>query len=150
MMKLAFTVIWPSENAGKVLKFKRCWTYGGSSELITVYIRWKNGFLPESQFVYRANSTSGDYQDEINCENFSRWLNTRSHSQLAIQQTSNYEECPISEESGEGTFEKITKKEHMVSWLEVNGYLADMSMRRIVLYLKAEVARKELPDWPDF
>jgi hypothetical protein len=66
------------------LTFRKCWqgpgsrgvmdTVSGRNRLIVVHIGSKDGFLPGAQLVYKANSTTGDYHGQMNCDKFSRWI----------------------------------------------------------------------------
>jgi hypothetical protein len=87
-------------------RYSRCWTVGWSVELIVVYMRSKNGFVPEAQLVYRTESTNGDNQEKM--KTFP--ANTPSHSQLASQQVSSKEHSPVSGQSAEQTSQEICEK----------------------------------------
>jgi hypothetical protein len=42
-----------------------------------VYLSGKCGFVTNALFIFKSNSKTGDYHDEMNSENYIRWLNEK-------------------------------------------------------------------------
>lgn len=66
---------------------KRCWQGPGTpgvitplnrgQRLIVVHAGSTDGFVPGTQLIYKASSSTGDYHREMNGENFRKWIEQR-------------------------------------------------------------------------
>jgi hypothetical protein len=103
-----------------------------SNRLIVVHTGSKDGFLPGAQLAYKANSTSGDYHGQMNYDNFSRWITHQAIPNLPPNSVVVMDNAPY--QSTNKPPAKYANKQDMVDWLQANGCLADISMRKPVLY----------------
>ena len=108
---------------------KRCWqskdTDGVLSprnrgqRLIVVHAGSEDGFIPGARLIYKAALSTGDYHNEINAKNFTKWLEEMLLPNLdgpsaivmdnASYHTMQYDKCPTSN-TREADIQVLTKK----------------------------------------
>jgi transposase len=123
----------PSENAGKDLEFEMD-TVSGSNRLIIVHTGSKDGFLPVAQLAYKVNSMSGDYHGQTNYDSFSQWITHQVILNLPPNNVVVVDSAPYNSTLHNKPPGKSANKQDMVDWLQVNRRLADISMKKTVLY----------------
>lgn len=59
---------WQSKDVGLNVPFSK------GERMIIVHAGSKNGFIPGAALIYKASSSTGDYHNEMNFDNFMKWL----------------------------------------------------------------------------
>lgn len=62
---------WQTKDIGLSVPFSK------GDRMIIVHAGNKNGFIPGASLVFKAKSSSGDYHNEMNFDNFVKWLEER-------------------------------------------------------------------------
>lgn len=105
----------------------------GSGRYIVVGIGSEKGFLPGSQLVFKAGSSTGDYHGQMNGENFTRWIMEKVLPNLPPASVIVMDNAPYHSMQLNKAPTSSSNKTEMVDWLLKNGMTADMSMRRYAL-----------------
>ncbi|CAG4982209.1 unnamed protein product [Colias eurytheme] len=102
--------------------------------VIIVHAGGCQGFVPNACLIYKANSTTGDYHDNMNFENYKTWLtkqllpNLPKNSVIIMDNASYHnvvsEKCPNSN----------SNKSIMQEWLTEKNIPFEESMKKIELY----------------
>lgn len=118
-MKHTFIVATPHRKAGrmKVLLEVFFSPISKGQRLIIVHAGSVNGFVPGASLIFKSNQVTGDYKNDMNFENFKRWVteklipNLHAQSVLILDNTSYHnvqlEKAPTSASS----------KNTMINWL---------------------------------
>nr|XP_004932428.2 uncharacterized protein LOC101736207 isoform X1 [Bombyx mori]XP_012551118.1 uncharacterized protein LOC101736207 isoform X1 [Bombyx mori]XP_037867233.1 uncharacterized protein LOC101736207 isoform X1 [Bombyx mori] len=123
---------------------KSCWQSEEEPRLFTsdsVGSRWiiahagtENGFISNALFIFKSQSKSSDYHDDMNSANFLKWMNeklipnlpTRS---LVVMDNAPYHCTQINEAPTMSTL-----KDEMLNWLRERGIYFEESRIKPVLY----------------
>lgn len=104
------------------------------SRFIVVHAGGKTGFVPNALLVYKSHQTTGDYHNDMNFENYWKWLtekllpNLEPRSVIVIDNASYHNKClnpaPTS----------ASKKADMQEWLSSKGIYYGSDMLKVELY----------------
>ena len=102
--------------------------------LIIIHAGSENGFIPNSLTMWRSSVSTGDYHNQMNWENYKKWLeeklipNLLSNSVLVMDNASYH--CKIDEKAPTSN----SRKADMISWLQKNNISYTESMLKPTLY----------------
>ena len=116
--------------------------WGSSSKrLIIASVGSERGFLKESQLIFEARSTQGDYHGKMNSRNFERWLQTSVLPNLPPASVIVMDNAPYHSRQVDRTPSRYDTKVSMVAWLHKKGIVCDVSQRKEALYKLVEENR---------
>ena len=99
--------------------------------LIVVHAGSEDGFIPGARLIYKAALSTGDYHNEMNAKNFTKWLEEMLLPNLdgpsaivmdnASYQTMQYDKCPTSN-TRKADIQVLTKKKSCFKLILVHMY----------------------------
>lgn len=116
---------WQSENTVLAVPFNK------GNRLIIVHAGSEAGFVKGAQLVFTSKSKSGDYHDDMNFDNFQRWLNTQLIPNLPVFVRDNapYNIVQLDRSPTQNTIQPVLQK-----WLSDHNIEFDNSMLRTEHY----------------
>ncbi|XP_076621619.1 uncharacterized protein LOC143342022 [Colletes latitarsis] len=105
-----------------------------SHRFIIVHAGGKAGFINGAKLMFKARSETGDYNGQMNGENFQRWIQEKllpniSENTIIIMDNAPYHSVQINKPPS-----KYTTKPKMIEWLTKNNIPFAESMLRYELY----------------
>jgi hypothetical protein len=125
------------------LMFKKCWqgdavdlviTTSTSHILIMMNIGSSNGFLEGTGLVFRAGTASGDYQGQMNADNFEKWLSEIVIPKLPPASVLVVDNAPYHRRQVDKPPSASALEKEMIDRLEKHGVQCDTSARKAALY----------------
>jgi transposase len=93
-----------------------------------------NGFLPNSQLVYKAGSATGDYHGQMNSANFEKWAFEKLVPNLPPHAAIFLDNAPYHCIQVDKPPSAYALKSDMISWLRNNGVDCNATMHKDSLY----------------
>ncbi|KAJ4451835.1 hypothetical protein ANN_03313 [Periplaneta americana] len=122
------------------LTFQKCWQGpevtgicadgNAADRLIMVHVGPRPGFLNNASLVYKAGTTDGDYHGQMNSGNFGKWVWENLLTSLPPNSVVVLDNAPYHNVQVDKPPTKNTVKSDMVSWLQRQGVVCDISMRK--------------------
>lgn len=102
--------------------------------VIIVHAGGCEGFVPNASLVYKANSTSGDYHDNMNLNNYKKWLSTQllpnlPENSVIVVDNASYHNALLEKAPNSNS-----NKNEMQTWLTEKNIPFDETMKKIELY----------------
>lgn len=106
------------------------------TRVIIVHAGGCEGFVPNASLVYKANSTSGDYHDNMNLDNYKKWLTTQllpnlPEKAVIVVDNASYHNALLQKAPNSNS-----NKQAMQTWLAEKNIQFDESMKKIDIILK--------------
>ncbi|XP_076298376.1 uncharacterized protein LOC143217712 [Lasioglossum baleicum] len=124
---LCFGKCWQSKEMLGILK-------NSSHRYIIIHAGGKNGFINGAELMFKANSTTGDYHDQMNSENFEKWLQQKLIPNLLPNSVIIMDNAPYHTIQLNKVPTKYAPKENMIEWLLKNNITHSENMRKFELY----------------
>ena len=118
---------WQSESVALKVPF------GKGDRFIVVHAGSENGFIDGASLVFKAKTSQGDYHDEMNGENFMRWLREKLIPNLPPNTVLIVDNAPYHNRQEDKCPTTATRKAEIQAWMERNGIAYSTGM------LKAEL-----------
>lgn len=119
---------WQSEDTVLAVPFNK------GNRLIIVHAGSEAGFVKGAQLVFTSKSKSGDYHDDMNFDNFQRWLNTQLIPNLPANSVVVIDNAPYHSVQLDRSPTQNTTKPVLQKWLRDHNIEFDNSMLRTELY----------------
>ncbi|XP_050293523.1 uncharacterized protein LOC126734047 [Anthonomus grandis grandis] len=102
--------------------------------LIIVHAGGKNGFVKDGLLIFRSGSKSGDYHDDMNHENFMKWVETQllpnlPPNSVLVLDNASYHNVQVKKNVTSGS-----KKQLIIDWLKEHNLEHDEKMTKTELY----------------
>ncbi|CAG4965576.1 unnamed protein product [Parnassius apollo] len=104
------------------------------TRVIIVHAGGCEGFVPNASLVYKANYTSGDYHDNMNLDNYKKWLTTQLLPNLPVKAVIVVDNASYHNALLEKAPNSNSNKQVMQTWLAEKNIQFDESMKKIELY----------------
>lgn len=102
--------------------------------VIIVHAGGCEGFIPNASLVYKANSTSGDYHDNMNLENYKKWLATKLLPNLPENSVIVVDNASYHNALSERVPNSNSNMHAMRTWLAEKNIPFEETMKKIELY----------------
>lgn len=102
--------------------------------LIIIHGGGEAGFVPNALVIFKSGSKSGDYHDEMNFENFSKWLQQNLLPNLPPESVIVLDNAAYHNVRSNKIPTMAANKREMVSWLLKNQIPFDSNMLKVELY----------------
>lgn len=102
--------------------------------VIIVHAGGCEGFVPNACLVYKANSTSGDYHDNMNLENYKKWLATKLLPNLPENAVIVVDNASYHNALSEKVPNSNSNMHAMRTWLAEKNIPFEETMKKIELY----------------
>ncbi|KAJ4427079.1 hypothetical protein ANN_24694, partial [Periplaneta americana] len=129
---------------GQQLTFKKCLQIeelsgvcadeNAANSLIMIPVGSRAGFLQVSALLYKAGTTTRNYHSQMNGLNFEKWVREKLLTNLPPQSVVALDNAPYHNVEENKAPSKYAVKTEMVSWLQHQGAVCDMTMRKEQLY----------------
>ena len=126
------------------LTFRKCWQHSdefgaysdtnSSNRLIVLLAGSENGSVPNSQLIYKAGSTTGDYHGQMNHINFERWVNEKLLPNIPPGSVIVMDNAPYHTVQVDKPPSKYATNITMLNWLRNKGIEADSKLHKVDLY----------------
>jgi transposase len=100
------------------------------NRLIMLHVGGINGFVPNSQLVYKAGSVAGDYHGQMNSANFEKWVVGKLVPSLPPHAVIALDDSPYHCIQVDKPPSAYTLKSDMISWLRNSCVDCNASMRK--------------------
>ncbi|XP_060808779.1 uncharacterized protein LOC132903764 [Amyelois transitella] len=104
------------------------------SRLVIIHAGGEDGFVPNALLTFKAGTKSGDYHDNMNYENYERWLRTKLVPNLPPNSVVVVDNASYHNKQFDAAPTSSTKKAEMQSWLRQKGIEFEESMLKPELY----------------
>ncbi|CAG4974205.1 unnamed protein product [Colias eurytheme] len=102
---------------------------------IIVHAGSESGFVDGALLMFKANSKTGDYHDQMNTENFSKWLKEKLIPNIPPNCIIVMDNAPYHSKEEDRTPNMGSKKEEMIKWLQANNIEFTVHNTKPELYL---------------
>lgn len=107
---------------------------GKGSRLIIAHAGGSNGFVKDALLIFKSGSKSGDYHDEMNFDNFSKWLREQVLDHLEEPSVIVMDNASYHNKLKNRVPTSSATKLELVNWLVDNNIAHSSSMLKIELY----------------
>lgn len=104
------------------------------SRLVIVHAGGEAGFVPNALLTFKAGTKSGDYHDNMNSENYERWLRTKLMPNLPPNSVVVVDNASYHNKQLDAAPSSNTKKADTQAWLRQKGIEFEESMLKPELY----------------
>lgn len=104
------------------------------SRLVIVHAGGESGFVPNALLTFKAGIKSGDYHDNMNSDNYERWLRTKLMPNLPPNSVVVVDNASYHNKQVDAAPTANTKKADMQIWLRQKGIPFEESMLKPELY----------------
>lgn len=104
------------------------------NRLVIVHAGGEAGFVPNALLTFKAGTKSGDYHDNMNSENYERWLRTQLVPNLPPNSVVVVDNASYHNKQLDAAPTSNTKKADMQNWLRQKGVEFEESMLKPQLY----------------
>ncbi|XP_038207526.1 uncharacterized protein LOC119829196 [Zerene cesonia] len=102
--------------------------------LVIVHAGSENGFVPNALLLFKAGTKSGDYHDNMNYENYEKWLRSQLMPNLPPNSVVVVDNASYHNKQSELAPTSSTKKADMQKWLQDKGIAYRENMLKPELY----------------
>lgn len=102
--------------------------------LIVVHGGGSNGFVENALLIFKSGLKTGDFHDDMNFENFSKWLQERYLPNLPINSVVIVDNASYHNVQVEKVPNMSSRKGDMLSWLQHHNIAADSKLYKAELY----------------
>lgn len=109
--------------------------YNKGERLIIVHAGGQHGFVNGARLIFRSKTKSGDYHDEMNFNNFKRWLEEKLIPNLSANSVVVLDNAPYHNKQEERCPTQATRKDDMKEWLRRQGIGFRDDMLKVYMYM---------------
>lgn len=102
--------------------------------LIIVHAGGEMGFIPNARLIFKSGTKSGDYHDEMNFNNFSKWLKEKLFPNLPPRSVIIVDNAPYHNVQVNKAPTSTSKKADMQDWLRNHNIAYEEDMLKTQLY----------------
>ncbi|XP_041974434.1 uncharacterized protein LOC121729854 [Aricia agestis] len=123
---------------------RKCWQNSSDASImkntnpgqrwILVHAGGENGFIPEADLLYKCKSKTGDYHNEMDTTNFTKWLKEKLLPNLPPNGIVVINNAPYHSTQKEKVPHQSALKHEMQSWLTTHNINYDIKITRPELY----------------
>lgn len=113
--------------------------------LIIVHAFCNTGCIPNACLIFQSKSKSGDYYNDMDYENYKRWLTKKfipnlPANSVVVMGSAPYHSLQLEEECPNYS----SKKEIMIQWLQSRNVMCDINMYKVELYNLVKLYKPQL------
>lgn len=101
---------------------------------VMVHAGGMDGFVPNALLMFKANQKSGDYHDNMNYENYSKWIQTQLIPNLKPNSVVVVDNAPYHNSIQNRAPTSNSKKQQMIDWLNLRNIEHSSNMLKPQLY----------------
>ncbi|CAF4878539.1 uncharacterized protein LOC125061772 [Pieris napi] len=104
------------------------------NRLIIVHAGGMDGFIPNALLMFKANQKSGDYHDNMNYDNYSRWIQTQLIPNLQPNSVVVVDNAPYHNSIQNPAPNSNSRKQQMIDWLTLRNIEHSSTLLKPQLY----------------